>query len=473
MTVSLSENEIFSSVDAALLHIDTPTNLGVITGVITFDIALDFDRLKATIENRLLVHRRFRQRVIEAKHLSILPVWMLDPNFMLDAHLFRISLPVPGDDIALQKYIGDQMSKPLDPTKPLWQFQYVDNYYQRSALIFRVHHCIADGLALVKLLLSIADEAPDSPWPERVDTEDKETQLSPLTVLLRPAVKAAMYSRQTWRNAVNLTREGLVMLSNPSSLIETTTWVKNAALALGKLLFLPPDKKTLLRSPIGKTKKVTWSTGINLDEIKTIGSRLGGTVNDILLSAITGALRRYLEEHDENVVGLNIRAVIPVSLRHPDDVELLSNRFGLVFLSLPIGMRDPIKRMMILKSRMNGIKKSPESIVAFGIINATGFTPQLFRDTIVKIFGMKGSTVVTNVPGPPKPLFFAGGKIDTIMFWVPTPGNLSLGISIISYSERVFIGISADESVIPDPKAILRNFQHEFEYLKVWSLLPH
>ena len=472
MTENLSKNEIFSSVDAAWFHMNTPTNLALITGFITFDTVLDFELLRATIENRLLIQKRFRQRVKEDNQFPLLPAWEFDPNFNIDNHLSRISLPEPCNDQELQKLISDQMSYPFELNKPLWQFQFVDNYYQGSALVCRIHHCVADGLGLVQVLLSICDEEAGSSWPAKLEIDAKETQLSPLAEFLRPVVKAAMVTQHTLRKAELMAQQSLATLTSPSRLIETTSEARNVVWALGKLVLLPPDKRTLFRGQCGTNKKVVWSADINLDEIKNIGYRMGGTVNDILLSALTGALRRYLEEHGENAVGLNIRAVIPVNLRSPDDVDLLGNRFGLVYLTLPVGVRDPIKRLVILKRRMNVIKNSPESIVAFGILEVTGLSPQIIQDIIGYIFGMKGSVVVTNVPGPPAPLYLAGGKIDTIMFWVPTPGYLSLGISIISYSGKVLLGVLADEAVIVDPQYILRNFHEEFEYLKAWGHPP-
>jgi hypothetical protein len=147
----------------------------------------------------------------------------------------------------------------------------------------------------------------------------------------------------------------------------------------------------------------------------------------------------------------------------------MGNRFGLVFLSLPIGTRDPLKRLVTLKRRMNAIKDTPEAVVAFGILGAIGLSPTQVEDIIVSIFGMKGTAVITNVPGPRQPLYFAGQKIETLMFWVPTPANLAMGVSIISYAGQVILGVTTDEGLIPDPENILRSFYDELEYLKRWG----
>jgi WS/DGAT/MGAT family acyltransferase len=418
----------------------------------------------------LLVHKRFRQCACESGRNLGLPRWETDPDFDLAYHLQRVSLPEPADHNALQRMVGEMMGQPLDLSRPLWQFQYVDNYQQSSALICRLHHCIADGLALMQLLLGIADEEQDAPWPEPV--EETYSELSLLTRLLQPAVRAAMTVGQTWRVAETLAHEGMETLVHPSRLIDVAKAGTSATLAFSKLLLIGPDRKTILRGKCGVTKRAVWSKAIQLDDVKGIGRLMGGTVNDVLLAAVTGALRRYLESREELVEGLNIRSIVPVNLRPPEELDLMGNRFGLVFLSLPIGVRDPLKRLVVLRRRMNAIKDSPEAVVALGILGAIGLSPTQIENIIITIFGMKGTAVMTNVPGPRQPLYMAGGKIDGLMFWVPTPGNLGLGVSIVSYAGEVILGVTTDEGLIPDPEVILESFYDELDYLKGWGRPP-
>jgi WS/DGAT/MGAT family acyltransferase len=296
--------------------------------------------------------------------------------------------------------------------------------------------------------------------------------LSPLARLLQPAVKAAMIVGRTWRMAGGLAYEGMEALIHPSRLIDLAKTGTSATRAFSKLLLIGPDQKTPLRGKCGVSKRAVWSKAIDLDDVKGIGRLMGSTVNDILLAAVTGALRRYLESQGEMVEGLNIRSIVPVNLRPPEELDLMGNRFGLVFLSLPVGVRDPLKRLMVLRRRMNDIKDSPEAVVAFGILGAIGLTPSQIENIIITIFGMKGTAVMTNVPGPRQPLYMAGGKIDGLMFWVPTPGNLGLGVSIVSYAGEVILGVATDEGLIPDPEAILESFYEELDYLKGWGRPP-
>jgi WS/DGAT/MGAT family acyltransferase len=468
MTANRIESESFSSVDAAWLHMDSPTNLAVITGVITFTGSMDIQRLKETLRNRMLIHKRFLQRVREPDHRLGLPRWENAPKFDIDQHIQTISLPEPADQDALQQLVGEMMSQPLDPERPLWVFYVVENYIQGSALICRLHHCIADGLALVQVLLATTDLEPDAPWDEQ-PPEPEEEELSLFELLFSPVAHVVKTVGNTWRTTEHLVQEGFDTLIHPTRLRRAIHLSKDATLALGKLLLIPPDRRTSLRGKCGVAKRVVWSSNISLEEVKRIGYLMGGTVNDILLSALTGAFRRYLEDRGETIDGLDIRAILPVNLRPPDELDQMGNRFGLVFLSLPVGARDPLKRLVTLKRRMNAIKDSPEAIVAFGILGAIGLSPTQVEDIIVSIFGMKGTAVITNVPGPRQPLYFAGQKIDTLMFWVPTPANLAVGVSIISYAEKVILGVTTDEGLIPDPENILRSFYDEFDYLKRWG----
>ena len=468
MTANRLESESFSSVDAAWLNMDTPTNLAVITGVITFTGKVDLNRVKDTLDRRMLVHQRFRQRARPPAHALGLPRWETDPDFDIDRHIQTLSLPDPADQAALHQLVGEMMSQPLDPDRPLWIFYLVENYAHGSALICRLHHCIADGLALVEVLLATADLEPDAPWPE-LPPEPEEAEEGLLEYLFRPAVKAARTIRHTWRMAENLVHEGFETLIHPARLRSAARFSKDATLALGKLLLILPDRRTGLRGKCGIAKRAVWSPPIDLEEVKRIARLMGGTVNDILLSALTGAFRRYLEERGEPVEGLNIRGILPVNLRPPDELDQLGNRFGLVFLSLPVGTRDPLKRLVTLKRRMNAIKDTPEAVVALGILGAIGMSPTQVEDIIISIFGMKGTAVITNVPGPRQPLYFAGQKIETLMFWVPTPANLGVGVSIISYSGQVVLGVATDEGLVPDPENILQSFYDELDYLSKWG----
>lgn len=444
--------EPLAPVDQAWLRMEDPTNLMMVTGILIFDQPLDFDRLRATFEHRLLRFRRFRQRVVTVGNTAR---WEDDPNFTLSAHLRRIALPAPHDQATLQDLVSDMMSTPIDFTKSPWQYHLIENYNGGCVLLGRLHHCIADGIALIRVLLAMTDESPDAPWPSATDSHEPEHRArSPLATV-----------NATVRSAEKLLADGFDLLGEPGKLAEVARTGAGSATALSRLVLMSPDPHTAFKGPLGVAKRAAWSQPVPLDAVKAIGRAVGGTVNDVLLAAVTGALRRYLQGRGQNVDGLDIRAAVPVNLRPPDEPLTLGNRFGLVFLSLPIGVDDPLDRLFDLKERMEAIKHSPEAIVAFGILMGLGVAPSALQDMGVSIFGSKATAVMTNVPGPREILYMAGAPINQIMFWVPQSGRLGLGVSILSYAGNVTLGIATDSGLAPDPDEIITAFHEEFNTL--------
>jgi len=448
----------FTAVDTAWLHMDNPTNLSLICGVITFEEPLDFNRLCKTLDDRLNRYPRFKQRVREYRIGP--PFWEFDENYNIKNHLYSVSLPDPANHVTLQQMVSEMMSQPLDFSKPLWELIYVNNYEDRSALICRFHHCLADGIALVQVLLSATDFEPN-PQPKGY-VEDDAYSIDPLVQIFVPVVKFTRGLQKKYISTRKFLSYGFDVVTHPTQLLPLVSQGLAGGEALGKLLLMPPDPKTILKEECGIPKKAVWSKSVKISDVKKVGQVRGATVNDVLMTSITGAIQRYLFERGEDVHGLNIRAIIPVNLSANIDLDNLGNNFGLVFLSLPMDIEDPAKRLIELKSRMDRIKLTPEAVVAFGILNFMGISPTMIEDLIRDMFGEKGSVVITNVPGPDVPLYLAGGKIDGIMFWVPTPANLSIGISILSYAGDVIIGVAVDEGIIPDPERIIQGFTDEF-----------
>lgn len=452
----MSKRENFSLVDAAWLHMDQPTSMAVIAGVIMFDDPLDFRTLKKLVKERLLRVPRFRQRVREPRFGIGVPQWEQDPDFDLDAHLHRIALPAPHDQSALHELVGDLMSTPLDFTKPLWQYHLVENYGKGCALICRLHHSMADGLALVQVLLSLADNAEPIETPAEEEDGARKSR-SALNKALALAIKGTRFATE--------------LATDREKLRETALLGASGSVALGKLLLIGPDQPSLFKGSLGVMKRAAWSKPLALAEVKSVSKALGATINDVLLSCVAGALRRYLEAREQDTEEMNLRAMIPVNLRAPGDLNLenLGNQFGLVFLDLPVGIQDPMERISVLKERMDYIKQTPEAAVAFGILGAIGATPPAVEKIINGIFGMKATAVMTNVPGPREPIYLAGNRIRGLMFWVPTPASLGLGISIISYAGEVMVGVGTDAGLVPEPKEIVNEFLDEFHALEVIS----
>ncbi len=459
--------EPLSTVDAAWLRMEDPTNLMMVSGILTFKTPLDVDRLREVIARRLLQFDRFRMRVVQPKMPLAPAYWEYDPHFDLDAHIHRVALPVPGDYGTLQNMVSDLMSTPLDFSKPLWMVHVIENYGEGTAVMVRLHHCIADGMALVFVLLSLTDLNPDA----RAGNEDTTvSQPESMRGLLGGAVTSL---RKRTFNVLGVARgmtervlaEGWTTLGRPSRFFELAQWGGDNVSAAGRLFLRSNDPVTLFKGKLGTQKRAAWSRPLALKDVKAIKKVTGGTVNDVLVSALAGGLRRYLVAHNQEVDGLTFRAAVPINLRQPDEMGTLGNKFGLLFLDLPVGIADPLERLYEVHKRMEGLKSSKEGPVGLVILGSMGVTPQEFHGTLVELFGKKLTAVMTNVPGPPMPLYMAGSRIDGLMFWVPQSGRLGLGISIISYAGRVHVGVATDAGLVPDPDTVIEGFYQEFDAL--------
>ena len=460
--------EYLSNIDAAWLHMEEPTNLMMINGFFQFNGSVDFDRIRITLEHRLLDrYGRFKQRVVESRLPMRQPYWEIDPHFDIDAHLHRIALPAPGDDAALYEMISDLASTPLDFSKPLWQFHVIEGYTGGGDLLFcRLHHSIADGIALMQVLLSMCDEDADAPWPEPAVERDRHKR--GIGSLFRPYISAVKTSS---RVVGTVASGGADVILHP---IATVGKIKDAmgfsasfTARLGYLTILASDPKTVFKGPLGVTKVAAWSEPVPLGEIKMVGKAMGGTINDTLMATVSGALRRYMIERDDSPDGLDVRAMVPVNLRSPEDaLKNLGNNFALVLLALPVGIEDPLERFLVVRSRMDELKDSAEPVVTYVVLQAMGLAPAEVEKRGVEFYAAKTSLVLTNVPGPAEKLYFAGRRIEKLMFWVPQSGRMGLGVSIMSYAGEVLIGVITDEGLVPDPETIVAYFHEDFEEMK-------
>jgi WS/DGAT/MGAT family acyltransferase len=206
-----------------------------------------------------------------------------------------------------------------------------------------------------------------------------------------------------------------------------------------------------------------WSTRIPLEQVRQAGRALGGTVNDVLLTAVAGAMRFYLRRHHDVGPTMDLRAVVPVNVRGADEPMSLGNKFGLVFLPLPVGLERRVDRLRELKRRMDRIKHSGEAVVVYGILRLLGVTTAALEMTIVNLLGRNSTAVMTNVPGPRTHLYLCGKRIEDMIFWVPQSGRLALGVSILSYAGGIRIGVAADREVIPEPGDLVRGFQEAID----------
>ncbi len=463
--------ERMTNADNFWLCMDDPTNLMVITAFMEFESLIDYNRLYATIESRLASFPRFQKHIIRPKSGIGLPFWETDKNYDLKSHLHRIALPDPGDKNDLQEMIANLMISPLDPDKPLWQVHLIENYGNGCVLFFRIHHCIGDGIALIHVLLSAADTDPKAPWP-KLEPRKKSVK-SPIGSFLsvdsviRRVKDTAGAGRKFSKKMIKEIEKAVTDTDYLKKLAKNTSCLPtDFASVLSKHTIMSSDPNTAFKGNLGVRKKVAWTEPMALDKIKTVGKAIStATLNDVLVATVTGAMRRYLKTRKTPVNELDLRVTIPVNIRKPGTEFELGNKFSLVFLPLPVYLEDPVLRLKEVKRRMDQLKKSPDPYINFGLLSAIGYLPPALARKAAQLFGNKASGVMTNVPGPRQPLYFAGKKINNLMFWVPRSGKIGLGISILSYDEKVTVGISSDEKLMPDPELLLEGFEEEFNFL--------
>jgi WS/DGAT/MGAT family acyltransferase len=434
----------------------------VINGVLLFDDVLDFEDLKAILAERFVAkYERFHQRVVVGSGGRL--YWEDDPHFDIRAHVRRYALPEPGDIATLQAVVSAIVNEPLDRRKPLWRYLLIENVEGGCAVLARLHHCIGDGIALIKVLLNMTGPSASeslqilhTPLPARRPPPNPLTQMRRLT---EGAVKT------TVRAAQGLANETMQTIENPShplSLMRSAGIVSAAGAAiLAKLLILPPDRRSVFKGELGAIKRVVWSQPFLLERVKEIGKAHGATINDVLVAAVAGGLRRNMLDLGDDPSTGDITAMVPVNLRPESDTHQLGNEFALVYLSLPVSLTDAYDRLTMTKRHMDVLKNSPEPFLVYQILSIIGTLPGDVAKQLTSWFATKASAVLTNVPGPRRKIYFAGKPLKSLMFWVPQSGNIGLGISIISYNGKVNLGIMVDEQLVPDPQKIIDGFELE------------
>ena len=475
--------ERMSTIDTAWLRMDSPVNLMMIVGVHLFETPVSYEKLKQLVAARLLQYRRFKQKVVTDATGSW---WVDDTHFDLSQHLHRVSLPGKGDKAELEKYVGILSTESLDPTRPLWQFHLVENYKGGNALVARIHHCIADGIALIGVLLSMTAPSlegslriPDTPsWIKTRQSNDNaniwEDFFTPVT---QAAVKAINLTSNVASTAIGQTGG---LLQHPqaavgaasSKIMGFTKIASQVAKDAAQIALMEDDSACSLKGKPGRAKTVAWTEPLPLQEVKAIGKALGCSVNDVLLSCVSGAIRSYLLSQGETVkYDAQLRAMVPVNLRPAGQEHELGNKFGLVPLTLPIGIGNPLARLYEVRRRMEELKNGYQAVLAMALLGAVGAMPQPMQKMILQLISKKATAVMTNVPGPTQTLYMAGAKMTQVMFWVPQSNDLGLGVSILSYGGGVQFGVITSKKLCPHPNKIIERFEPEFEKLILVAMM--
>ena len=434
-------------VDTIWLNMDRPNNLMVITSLVFLESVPDWDEVLRIAQTRLVDrYPVFSQRPVPSLIPVGLPSWEYDPDFSLERHMFRVALDAPGDDAALQRHVEDCVHRPFDRRHPLWEVQLVDGYGSGAVVFFRIHHALADGIALTRVLLSLTDgEAEET--PAEVSTDSMVGSL---------AAAGASLARQGASQALRL--------ATPGGVAETVGQGARATSVVRDLLTIDNPPNVLAGTP-GIRKRIVWTHPVPLQPLKHVGKLAGATLNDVLMSAVAGALYRYQIEHQATPVDLV--TMVPVNVR-PLDKPLpreLGNQFALVFFTFPSSTPGLLARLAETKRRMDRLKSSPESVLTFGLITAIGFSTPVLERHVVNFFANKAIGVTTNVAGPREPRTMAGVPVTGVLGWVPGSGTQTVGVCIFTYAGTVRVGFMVDAGVVPDPQALLVAFEDEVDAL--------
>ncbi len=440
-----------SPVDAIWLNMDRPQNLMVIECLMFLDGPVDRERFEQVVRTRLLdLYPVFSRRPVPGRRWGRAR-WRDVGEIDLSRHLREVRLPAPGDDAALQAYVGGFLATPLPRDRPLWDIHLIEGLAEGSAIFLRLHHALADGIALTQVLFSLTDLSSEG---DRDGSFHPESRHHLLSEVVQAARRAAPEVPRLLRAA--RIRAGVA------------TGVRMGISGLGvlKKLLVTRNPDSAVAGIAGREKQAVWSAPLELQRVKEIAERAGATVNDVLVSALAGALERYQSEHGGRAVDLP--TMIPVNLRplHLPLPRELGNRFSLVVLILPSGPGAPVWRLAETKRRMDAIKASPEPAITFGLIQAIGLLGTRLHRLLVTFFAGKVTGVTTNVPGPREARYLAGTRISGLLGWVPGSGEQTLGTCIFTYAGTVRVGFKTGTAAIPDPERILAAFHAEIGALE-------
>jgi WS/DGAT/MGAT family acyltransferase len=456
--------ERLSALDAAFLEVEdenAPLHVGAVAVFGPGPLApkgggFDIDRFRRFVES--VLEPRYRQR-IERIPLTGDPIWVDDPRFNLHYHIRHLSLPRPGDERLLKRLAGHVMSLPLDHRRPLWELWVVEGLQQEGfAILTKAHHCMIDGVGSADLLTASMQLAPDAtvrepkPWLPRAAPGPLELALGEL-------------SRRVGQGASALAALRAAAL-HP---LQTAAGLRDVAGGLGEAFgaSLHRTSPTPLNGPIGPHRRFDWLR-YELADVKEVKNRLGGTVNDVVLANVAGALRHFLHRRGEDVAQLDFRAMVPVNVRRQEEVGRFGNRVSTLAAPLPLGEPDPRRRLARIVETTSALKSShqAEGMETIEEISEWGLTRLFTQLSRFAALSRPFNVVVTNVPGPQLQAYLLGCPLRAAYPMVPLYKNQALGIALFSYDGGLFWGLNADWDALPDLHDLAEALRKDFEALR-------
>ena len=435
-----------SALDATFLHVEDANNPMHIGSVAVLEGPPPaYGDLVRLISAKLPMVPRYRQKVRFPLGGTGRPVWVDDPHFQVLYHIRRTAVPSPGGRDELRNLAGRVFGQQLDRTKPLWELWMVEGLAGgRWGIISKVHHCMVDGVSatdLMTLMFDISADPPPLPVPPRWNP-GAEPGLASITV--RSAAQAVA---EPVARALALPAVLRATASRPSARIG------EAARLVRSLRDWAQQSATSLNGPIGPHRRWSWAEA-SLADVKTIRTAAGGTVNDVVLAAITAGFRALLETRGEAAEDEVVRTLVPVSVRSDAERGMFNNRVSGLFPGLPVGIASPLQRLHAISEQLAGLKESNQAVAGDALVQLAGFAPPMLMalgSRLAMRVPQRGiQTVTTNVPGPQFPLFVAGRRMEYSYPYVPIAGTVRIGIAIFSYCGRLFFGITGDYDTVSD-----------------------
>jgi len=437
-----------SPLDVSFLYLEEPTTPMHVGGLAIFEAGDGFDHetLVGLIEQRIGLVPRYRQKIKWVPGHIAYPVWVDDPAFDVSYHVRRSALPRPGTDAQLRELVARLMSRRLDRSRPLWEMYLVEGLRGgRSAVITKSHHAMVDGISAVDIGQVILDVTPE---PRETPSDLWVPSPEPGSVaLLAGALGEVVRRPPALVDALRLGANDL--RSTVGGLVGQLGGLLAAARTAAR-----PAPDSPLNVPIGEQRRfATAST--DLDCYKRVRKAHRGTVNDVVLATVTGALRGWLLSRGERLTGSTvIRAMVPVSVRGRSEQGVLGNRVSSYFVDLPVGEPNPVVRLHQVSFAMKAHKQAGQSVGADALVRLGGFAPPTLHSMGARLAsGLSRrlfNVVVTNVPGPQFPLFAAGAQMLEVFPVVPLAKNQAVSIGLTSYNGGVYYGLNADRDAMPD-----------------------
>ena len=439
----MTSYERLSVLDEMFLHLEGPSTHMHVGGIAVFEgEPPDYDDVLQMIADRLQFVPRFRQKLAPVPLGLGRPVWVDDPHFHLEYHVRHTALPAPGSRDKLNRLTARIMSQQLDRDKPLWEIWFAEGLAgNRFAFVSKTHHSLVDGISGTDIMSVLLDPSPEVPAIER-DTwrPDFEPSADQLMV-------DALRERLT--SPAEVVRSLQSAATDPSKL---SGLVLGSARALGEWMgssFAAPPSS--LNRSIGPHRRFETVT-VALDDLKSIKNAFGGTVNDVVLTVVSGGLRRLLRGRDERVDDLELRAMVPVSVRTDEQRGTLGNQVANVWAALPVYEPDPLERLHVISESMRDLKNSGQAVGAQVLTSLGEFAPPTIVAQASRLVARQRAfnLVITNVPGPQIPLYTLGHELLEVYPVLPLSGNTTLGVALLSYNGSVGFGLLGDYETTED-----------------------